>query len=204
MVNIKLVKKMKKYIISAAILALILSFILGLYLYKLNRENEKIAFDAKYGEAQVENILKEAENLIQETSKDKNITTPNTKIIEKKYYKDCDHLVEEKNKINPNLVNKDESEIQTQYIGWEIQKFSQNEVVVYKEVNDFCDEHYLLKDVEGEIVVYRLDKYNVPKEVMQETGIQTKYLSEIDVENLKEGIKVCGKEKLSLQLEDFE
>lgn len=204
MVNIKLVKKMKKYIISAAILALMLSFILGLYLYKLNRENEKIAFDTKYGEAQVENILKEAENLIQETSKDKNITTPNTKIIEKKYYKDCDHLVEEKNKINPNLVNKDESEIQTQYIGWEIQKFSQNEVVVYKEVNDFCDEHYLLKDVEGEIVVYRLDKYNVPKEVMQETGIQTKYLSEIDVENLKEGIKVCGKEKLSLQLEDFE
>lgn len=203
MVNIKLVKKMKKYIIFVAILALILSFILGLYLYKLNRENEKIAFEAKYGE-QVENILKEAENLIQETSKNKNITTPNTKIIEKKYYKDCDHLVEEENKINTNLVNKDESEIQTQYIGWEIQKFSQNEVVVYKEVNDFCDEHYLLKDVEGEIIVYRLDKYNTPKEVMQETGIQTKYLSEIDMENLKEGIKVCGKENLSLQLEDFE
>lgn len=204
MVNIKLVKKMKKYIIFVAILALILSFILGLYLYKLNRENEKIAFEAKYGEEQVENILKEAENLIQETSKNKNITTPNTKIIEKKYYKDCDHLVEEENKINTNLVNKDESEIQTQYIGWEIQKFSQNEVVVYKEVNDFCDEHYLLKDVEGEIIVYRLDKYNTPKEVMQETGIQTKYLSEIDMENLKEGIKVCGKENLSLQLEDFE
>ena len=199
-----MVKKMKKYIIFAVLLALVISFILGLYLYKLNMENEKIAFEAEYRNLQSENIIREAENLIKETSIEKNKTTPNTKIIEKKYYKDCEHLVQEESKISQKLVNKDEAELQIEYIGWEIQKFTPNEVVVYKEIYDYCDEHYLLKDVNGEIMVYRLDKYGEPKEVMSETGIQTKYLSEIDIENLKKGIKVYGNKNLSLQLEDFE
>ena len=30
------------------------------------------------------------------------------------------------------------------------------------------------------------------------------YLSEIDIENLKKGIKVCGKKEMNKMLEDFE
>ena len=204
MVNIKMVRKMRKYIILIAIATAIVSFLLGLYLYKLNQINEQIAFEAEYGKIQSENIINEAENIIKETSMAENKTSPNTKLIEKKYYIDCGHLIQEEQTMKENLINKEESEFQTEYMGWEIQKFTPNEVVVYKEINDFCDQHYLLKEVDGEIVVYALDKYDNEKNIEKETGIQTRQLSKIDIENLKEGIKVCGKKEVNKMLEDFE
>lgn len=195
---------MRKYIILMAIATAVVSFLLGLYLYKLNKINEQIAFEAEYGKIQSENIINEAENLIKETSTAQNKTTPNTRLIEKRYYIDCGHLVEEEKEIEENLINKEEEEFKNEYTGWEIQKFTPTEVVVYKEIHDFCNQHYLLKELDGEIVVYRLDKYDNKKNIEKSTGIQTMYLSEIDIENLKKGIKVCGKKEMNKMLEDFE
>lgn len=195
---------MKKYIILALILALVLGFTLGFYLYKLNKINEQIAFEAEYKKIESQDIVEEAKNIIQETSNNENKTTPNTKVIEKKYYNDCGHLIQTEEKIKESLINKDEAEFQISYMGWEIQKFTSSEIVVYKEINDFCDEHFLLKDMEGEIIVFGLDKYGKEKEVIRETGIQTKYLSELDIENLKNGIKIYGSKELNKMLEDFE
>ena len=195
---------MKKYIIFILIVALAISFVLGRYLYKLNKINEEIAFEAEYQRIESQNVIKEAENILKETSSIDNKTSPNTKIIEKIYYNDCEHLVQTEKKITESLINKNESEFQIEYMGWEIQKFTPSEVVVYKEVYDFCNEHFLLKEVEGEIVIYALDKYDNEREIIRETGIQTKYLSELDIDNLKEGIKVYGKKNLNSIIEDFE
>jgi len=178
--------------------------VIGIYLHKISKVNEEIAFEVEYKKQENQNIIKVAENIIEETSSIENKTTPNTIIIEKKYYNDCEHLIQTKKKMKENLINKTESEFQIEYIGWEIQKFTTNEVVVYKEVNDFCNEHYLLKDSEGEIVVYLVDKYGKEKEIVKKTGIQTKYLSEVDIDNLKQGIKVYGNKELNQLLEDFE
>lgn len=199
-----MVIKMKKYVIFILIIGLAASFILGLYLHKLNKIDEQIAFEAEYRKMETENIIKEAESILKETSSGENKTSPNTRLIEKIYYNDCGHLVETENNMKKEFINKTEAEFQIEYIGWEIQKFTSSEVVVYKEVNDFCQEHYILKDAEGEIVVYALDKYDNEKEIIRETGIQTKYLSEVDIENLKNGIKVCGNKELNQLLEDFE
>lgn len=201
---LKKVMIMRKYIVLALILALVASFIIGLYVHKLKNVNEKIAFETEYNNEQSKNVIKKAEEIIKETASSENKTTPNTKIIEKKYYNDCKHLVQEEQKITNKLVNKTESEFQIEYIGWEIQRFTPNEIVVYKEINDYCDEHYVLKDVEGKIIVYKLDKQGKIRETVKETGIQTKYLSEIDLEQLSQGIKVYGNKNLSQAIEDFE
>jgi len=58
--------------------------------------------------------------------------------------------------------------------------------------------------VGGEIIVYALDKYDRERETIKETGIQTKYLPEADIENLKNGMKVYGNKNLNQLLEDFE
>lgn len=195
---------MKKYIVLGLIATLIVSILLGFYLYKLKRINEKIAFEAEYKQLEIENIIGNTNDIAKETSSSENKTTPNTILIKKQFYNDCGHLIQTEDKISEKLINKDESELQIEFIGWEIQKFTQAEVVVYKEINDFCDEHYKLKDIEGEIVIFALDKYDNEKSVLKETGIQTKYLSETDMENLKEGIKVCGREALNSLIEDYE
>ena len=173
-------------------------------MYKLSKVDEQIAFEAEYTNTNHQNLISETKKIIQETSSSENKTTPNTKIIEKVYYNDCGHLVQTENSIQEKLINKNESEFQIEYIGWEIQKFTPSEIVVYKEVNDFCNEHFLLKDVEGEIIIYGLDKNDKEKEVIRETGIQTKYLSETDIDNLKNGIKIYGNKELNAIIEDYE
>ena len=66
-----------------------------------------------------------------------------------------------------------------------------------------CDEHYLLKENNGYIAIYRKD--NEGKEKLKETTqIVTTYLPETDRQSLKNGIEIIGKENLSLTLEDYE
>lgn len=197
-----MVINMRKYIVISLIGALILSIILGFYLYKLKSINEKIAFETEYKQLEVENIMDTGTS--KETSSNEDKTTPNTVLIQTKYYIDCGHLVQNKGKIKEDSINKNESEFKIDYIGWKIQKFTPTEVVIYKEYNDFCNEHYKLKDVDGKIVVYQLDKYGKEKEIERKTDIQTKYLSETDIENLKDGINVCGKSELNAMIEDYE
>ncbi len=195
---------MRKYIIFILIVTLIISFILGLYVYKLKKLNEEIAFEVEYKKVKTNDIITQAEEMLKETSSNDNKTSPNTRLIEKIYYKDCGHLVQTEKEMREDLVNKTETEFRLSYKDWEIQTFTTNEVMVYKEVADFCDEHFLLKDVAGKINVYKLDKNDVEKELVKETEIQTKYLSELDIDNLKKGMKVYSKKQLNQLLEDFE
>lgn len=204
MVNIKMVIRMRKYIIFILIIGLSASIVLGFYLHKLSKIDEQIAFEAEYTKLKTENIIKKADSIIEETSSAETKTTPNTKLIEKIYYNDCKHLLQEQKQMKEKLINKTESEIQIEYIGWEIQKFTSSEVIVYKEVNDYCQQHYMLKDIEGQIIVYALDKYDNEKVIIKETGIETMYLPETDIENLKNGIKVYSDQELNQLLEDFE
>ena len=204
MVNIKMVIKMRKYIIFILIIGLSSSVILGFYLHGLSKIDEQLAFEAEYRRLKTENIIKNAEKIIEETSSIETKTTPNTRLIEKIYYNDCGHLLQEKMQIKEKLVNKTEAEIQIEYIGWEIQKFTSSEVIVYKEVNDYCNEHYLLKDIEGQIIIYALDRYDNEKVIIKETGIETIHLPETDIDNLKKGIRVYSKKELNQLLEDYE
>ena len=58
---------MRKYIVLALILALVASFIIGLYVHKLKNVNEKIAFETEYNNEQSKNVIKKAEEIIKET-----------------------------------------------------------------------------------------------------------------------------------------
>lgn len=199
-----MVINVKKYIILLAVLALIFSFFLGTYLYKIDKIDEELAFEVEYTTNKSENAIKEAKELLEQTSSMGEKINPNTKLIEKLYYNDCNHIVQNERKITEDIVNKTKEELQTQYIGWEIQKFTNSEVVVYKEVYDFCNEHYCLKEENGNINVYKLDKYGKAKELVEETDIQTKYLAEADLNDLKKGITVYSKTEVNKKLEDFE
>lgn len=194
---------MKKYIV-LVVLAIVLSFFLGTYLYKLDKINEELAFEVEYTTNKAENAINQAEEILQRTSSSEDKINPDTKIIEKVYYNDCNHIVKTEKQAPEEMVNETKDLFQAEYIGWEIQKFTNTEVVVYKEIYDFCDEHYCIKDNNGTITVYKLDKYGKEKELIEETDIQTQYLAEEDIEKLEEGIIVYNKAEVSKKLEDFE
>lgn len=89
------------------------------------------------------------------------------------------------------------------YPDYNIEKFLNNEIILKKEEEGQCNEHYIIKDENSNIIIYRVLNDGA-EEVYQNTGISTEYLPETDRINLKSGVKVFGIENLNSIIEDFE
>ena len=194
---------MRKYAIFFVIITvMVIGFFTGSYLYKINKiETKNNAINE--GELIEDECTFIADKDLITTNAESKKTSPNCKIILKVYYKKCGHLVEEKKKIEEAEVNFTEQELKERFPDWEIQKFTSSEIILYKEVNSFCNEHYLIKEKDGSIAVFSLDEDNNEK-LEEITNISTNYLEEEDLEKLKSGIYINSKKELNKALEDFE
>ena len=81
------------------------------------------------------------------SSSDEKISA-NSAMILKKYYQGCEHTINEYAEIPPELVNLTQEEIIKQFPEWELIGFNSNEIILFKEVNGQCGEHFILRDVE--------------------------------------------------------
>ena len=195
---------MKKIIITLSILLII---IVGIIVWKIgNGKNEEEQKKKKttVSEKVTDECVEEYDNNTTiETNYDKEKISPNCLFILKKYYKKCNHTINEYIEIPEEIINKTEDELKEEYEEWEIEKFSSNEVILYKEYEGDCGEHYILKEKDGKIVIYR-ETETGEQEEYEETQISTEYLTETDKINISKGIRVYGKEALNQIIEDFE
>lgn len=127
----------------------------------------------------------------------------NAILILKKYYKKCDHTINEYVELPQELVNMTEEEIQTEHPEWEVIGFETGKVTLYKEFDDECGEHFKLKVEEGNIVIYVVNKDGT-ESVYERTNISSEYLTETDLINMQDGLEIYGKEELNQLIEDFE
>ena len=130
-------------------------------------------------------------------------TSPNCMFVFKTYYRECEHTLINIIDIPKEFVNQTVEEIEREYLDWKIQSFNVNEVIFYQEKEGICEEHFIVKENNGYITIYFIDKYGVEK-IKETTEIVTTYLPEIDKNRLKEGIKINGQEELNACLEDYE
>lgn len=166
-----------------------------------NIQEEKIIANEEIvssSESNVENI----ENITPVVAEETKIT-PNTILTLKKYYKDCGHSVKDSAEVPDEMVNLTEQEVIDKYPSWKLDEFSKEEVVLTREMESFCGEHYLLKEEEGKVVIYVLDA-DGNKEFLETTDIAFEYIPETDKIILTNGIYVYGKEELNKIREDFE
>ena len=143
------------------------------------------------------------ENIIKEVAEQKEKITPNTYLKFEQYYKDCGHTVIDREKVKEELVNKNIEEIENIYKDWEIKELNNKEIILYKEFKGECNEHYLLRDANGVITIYRIDN-NGDEILIEPTEISTKYLPKTDKDKLQNGVRLNGKEELNAYIEDFE
>ena len=137
------------------------------------------------------------------TSSDEEKTSPNCLLTFKTYYKKCEHITVENKEIPEELVNKTREEIESFYNDWKVVTYDKLQILLYREEDGICNEHYIIKEKDGYIAIYTIDEKG--KETLQElTQILTAYLPEEDLTRLREGIKIQGKEKLNQALEDYE
>lgn len=155
-------------------------------------------------ESQSNNIgdIYENEHIITTATNEEKIS-PNAKFALKKYYDECSHFDYNEAELPVELVNLTRQEVEDYYDDWEVETFSDTELVLVKEINGYCDQHFLLRLDDDNINVYRLNNLGEPV-LYKTTDIVKEYLTEDDIKTLKEGIYVYSEGKLSSALEDFE
>lgn len=162
---------------------------------EINIASEKVTDDCieEYQEVQEEVVANSQEEKI----------SPNCLLILKKYYDECNHTINEYVDVPQDLVNGTEEDLKKEYPYWQIEKYSSNEIILYKEFNSNCGQHFVLREDDGKITVYKINENN-EEEIYEKTEISVEYLSETDKGKISEGIKVNGIEELNQLLEDFE
>ncbi len=197
---------MKKGILAIVLLLIIVfGFLVGRYIYKIstleNNSNVKIAENKKIEDE----CTLEYERLeeIKQASANEEKISPNAKIITNIYYNECGHTVKTISDIENKYINLNKEEFQEEYKDWDIRGFSPEEVTIYKEEEGICNEHYMVRDIDGYVTVYSLDK-NENETLKETTEISTTFLTTTDLARLKGGIRLYGKENLNSLLEDLE
>lgn len=192
-------KKSYMWIIIGICAIIVLGIIVGIFVSKNSTKDEqKVETKLVSTEQNIQNGIELISTSYAEVK-----ASPNCLFEFKTYYKGCKHTTTKRENIPEELVNKTEIEMQDRYKDYKIEEFTANNIVLYQEKEGICDEHYLLKENNGYIAIYKID--NAGKEILKEnTQIVTTYLPETDKQNLKNGIKIIGRENLSLTLEDYE
>ena len=202
-------KSNKIILIIIAIITIVLAIFGAIIVYSPTKNNEQESgekVETKVSEVILDECTDEYEqmedNVITTDSEQEKIS-PNCKITLTKYYKQCKDEINEYIQVPDVLVNYTKEELQKQYKDWEIKKFSSNQIVLYKEFEGECGEHYILKDEEGKITIYKISKDGTQLEY-EKTDISTQYLPENDKKSILVGLKINGKEKLNELIESFE
>lgn len=169
---------------------------------------EKIQSEYKLEKMDLANLSGDENNKV--TSNENVITvsidetrlSPNAEMVIKKNFKLCGHTTINRMNIPLEMVNYTEGEVKKKYTGWNVEKFTQEEVILSKEIEANCDEHYVLKIEEGKLKIYSQiteDKYNY----IDELNIQIELLPSLELAELEHGIEVYGEEELNNLVENY-
>lgn len=171
--------------------------VVGDELHFLNESNKNIV-EAK--DRDEENLI--SNEVLQASAIEEKIL-PTAEFAMKKVYNECGHFKFEYAELPQELVNLTEEELEAYYKDWEIEEFSPSKIILTKEINSLCDEHFIIKLGEKYIQVFHLEP-DGNLVVYETTDISREYLPEEDIKKLEEGIYVFGEGKLNSVLEDFE
>lgn len=183
---------MRKIIIYGIII-FVFSIAIGFYYASLWKMNNP---DISYEEGNmVGNVL--------ETLAEEEKVAYNATFALKQYYKECGHFKFNYSELPSEIINLTKNEVKELYPNWNLEKFSSSEIVLSKDIDDMCDEHFILKLGEDNIEVYK-DLKSGEQKLYKSTNISKDYLTSVDIEKLEEGIYIYGIGNLNSAIEDFE
>lgn len=201
---------MNKLIITMiAIIVVIVSSIIAVILFFPNRKEETPRLETMVSENEeiLDDCTEEYEGMEHETTIKANTqeekTSPNCSVTTKTYYKRCGHTTSIYDNLPQEFVNLTKEEIQNNYQDYDIESFNSNKIELYQEKDGECGEHYMVKDKDGEVAIYKILE-DGSQEELETTSITTEYLTETDKINIKNGIQINGKQELNQLIEDYE
>lgn len=177
----------KKQKISFSVCIIVLTVLLGLNIYFL-KEN-------------IQNQKKYKAKAVNSRALTKRDSKKNCSLILETKYKKCGHIITEYKKIDSSKYDCI-ADIEKDYRGYEVTLFSSDKIIMNREVNGLCPEHYIIKDHDGYVTVYWEQKDGKDYKIKEITNIRVKTLSLQEQQMLQSGIKAY-KEELFQRLEDL-
>ena len=196
----------KFIIILLSVVVIIASIITAVVIYN-GEDEEQAKVSIKNIEENTTNTLNNTinsdnKNVIETNVKEVRIS-PNAFITFKEIYEGCGHTKVDFVEVPQDFVNLSEDELKDKYSDWNIEKFTDTDIVLSKEFKGSCDEHFIVKDVNGVVTVFKIKEDNTEEEY-QVTDIATEYLTDTDKIEMEKGISVNGKQNLNQLIEDYE
>lgn len=193
----------KWWLIAIVIIILFMvGVVAGFYVYQKNNTQDSNMQDYKQLAVEEQIHNEELENLITTSSSEKTIS-PNCMLIQKQYFKGCDHIIRNVEDIDEKYINCSQQEFEKDYKDWKIEEFTNNQITMYQEKEGFCNRHYIIKEHDGVLAIYTIDETG-KENWKEDTEIQTIYLPEEDLVKIRQGIEAIGDTELHSTLEDFE
>lgn len=153
-----------------------IGFFIGTFFLKPTVDNNNVSSQNNNNVEQKNSLTEEKNEEIAVNTSEEKISV-NTVIKKITYYNNCNHNIELIIKDKKKYINMTKEMLQKEFPDWEIREFNSDNVILYKEEDDFCNEHFLVKDEEGYVTVYTIDNNENILELLDKTDISTRYLA---------------------------
>lgn len=197
----------KTMIVIISIIVIISAIVTAIVINKPEQSENSEVTETKVSEEKIidecTEEYEELQNELLQANAEQEKISPNASLTLKIYYKKCGHTISQYVQVPENLVNMTREELQQEYENWSISKFSDTEIIIEKEQEGECGEHYIVRATDGKVTIYEIledgteNKYEV-------TDISTEYLTDTDRLNMEKGVRVNGIQELNQYIEDFE
>lgn len=196
----------KVILILVSIIIIIVSIITAVVIYN-GEDEEQAKVSIKNIEENTTNTLNNSinsdnQNVIETNVKEVRIS-PNAFITFKETYEGCGHTKVDFVEVPEDFVNLSKEELKDKYSDWNIEKFTDTDIIISKDFEGSCDEHFIVKDVDGIVTAFKI-KEDGTEEEYEITDIATEYLTDTDKIEMENGIRVNGKQNLNQLIEDYE
>lgn len=133
------------------------------------------------------------QNLIKDTFENE-VISEKTRIIIITYFKKCGHTEANEIPADKYIGQKYEDFVKGLEKGIKIEKFSDDEVILKREVDSYCDNHYYVGIKDGFVSLFK-GVPGGPSILVEKTDISTEVLKEEDKNILEKGIIIKDKEE---------
>ncbi|WP_069649380.1 BofC C-terminal domain-containing protein [Caloranaerobacter ferrireducens] len=143
---------------------------------------------------------------VESVEKEENVIGPNTVIEYINYYKKCNDTLTQIVEPEKAIINFNEEDykkyLETNHPDWQLLSFSSEKVIVKRELDRYCPNHYIISVKDNKIAIFKFNDMG-EKVLVEIINKSVSTLKEIDQEKLKKGIVVDSEEEIGDILENF-
>lgn len=193
----------RKSVFLGAVTLIILGMIMG-YTYTLLTEmfqdEERIEKEKMQGNN--EGVLSNSFEPLAAAESRQTTSEKTTFIFERIYM--CGHNLVSYRAATPQEVGLSREQVEDMYSSWDIKEFSASIVWLCERVDGYCPNHYVIKDNDGRIAIYRPLEDGRGFYLIRQTSIDTAFLNADLQERVKEGWVVDSLEQVEQLVESWD